>query len=128
MLSVPLTGSGIDIDIFKELLHEHENIKGIICVPRHSNPTGDIYSDKNMSEIMEAGKGYSREFLFLLDHAYLLHDFAPTIDQTPSWELAKKNDVLDQTAIFCSFSKVTLVANGSFRSPAGNSRFCHSQF
>ena len=123
MLPVPLTGSGIDIDIFKELLQEHENIKGIICVPRHSNPTGDIYSDENMSEIMEAGKAYSSEFLFILDHAYLLHDFAPTIDQTPSWELAKKNDVLDQTAIFCSFSKVTFGGGGLSFAAAGKKLF-----
>ena len=123
MLPVPLTGSGIDIDTFKELLQEHENIKGIICVPRHSNPTGDIYSDENMSEIMEAGKAYSSEFLFILDHAYLLHDFAPTIDQTPSWELAKKNDVLDQTAIFCSFSKVTFGGGGLSFAAAGKKLF-----
>ena len=123
MLPVPLTGSGIDIDKFKELLAEHENIKGIICVPRHSNPTGDIYSDENMSEIMEAGKAYSSEFLFILDHAYLLHDFAPTIDQTPSWELAKKYDVLDQTAIFCSFSKVTFGGGGLSFAAAGTKLF-----
>ena len=105
------------------MLAEHENIKGIICVPRHSNPTGDIYADKNMSEIMEAGKAYSSEFLFILDHAYLLHDFAPTIDQTPSWELAKKNDVLDQTAIFCSFSKVTFGGGGLSFAAAGTKLF-----
>ena len=123
MLPVPLTGSGIDIDTFKALLAEHENIKGIICVPRHSNPTGDIYSDENMSKIMEAGKAYSSEFLFILDHAYLLHDFAPTMNQTPSWELAKKCDVLDQTAIFCSFSKVTFGGGGLSFAAAGTKLF-----
>ena len=76
------------------------------------NPTGDVYTDENMSEMLEAGKSYSNEFLFILDHAYLLHDFSPTLDQTPSWELAKKFDVLDQTAIFCSFSKVTFGGGG----------------
>jgi DNA-binding transcriptional MocR family regulator len=123
MLPVPLTGSGIDIEAFKKLLEAHENIKGIICVPRHSNPTGDIYTDDNMKELMKTGKAYSSEFLFILDHAYLLHDFAPTMDQTPSWELAKKSDVLDQTAIFSSFSKVTFGGGGLSFAAAGTKLF-----
>jgi DNA-binding transcriptional MocR family regulator len=123
MLPVPLTGSGIDIEAFIKLLEAHENIKGIICVPRHSNPTGDIYTDENMKEMMKAGKAYSSEFLFILDHAYLLHDFAPTMDQTPSWELAEKSDVLDQTAIFSSFSKVTFGGGGLSFAAAGTKLF-----
>ena len=119
MLPVPLTGAGVDIAPFKALLAEHDNIKGIICVPRHSNPTGDIYSDENISEIFEAGKAYSNEFLFILDHAYLLHDFSSTPNQTSSWELAKRFDVLDQTAIFCSFSKVTFGGGGLSFAAAG---------
>ena len=119
MLPVPLTGAGVDIASFKALLAEHDNIKGIICVPRHSNPTGDIYSDENISEIFEAGKAYSNEFLFILDHAYLLHDFSSTPNQTPSWELSKRLDVLDQTAIFCSFSKVTFGGGGLSFAAAG---------
>ena len=119
MLPVPLTGAGVDITSFKALLAEHDNIKGIICVPRHSNPTGDIYSDENISEIFEAGKAYSNEFLFILDHAYLLHDFSSTPNQTSSWELAKRFDVLDQTAIFCSFSKVTFGGGGLSFAAAG---------
>ena len=119
MLPVPLTGAGVDIASFKALLAEHDNIKGIICVPRHSNPTGDIYSDENISEIFEVGKAYSNEFLFILDHAYLLHDFSSTPNQTSSWELAKRFDVLDQTAIFCSFSKVTFGGGGLSFAAAG---------
>ena len=123
MLQVPLTGAGVDIASFKALLAEHDNIKGIICVPRHSNPTGDIYSDENISEILEAGKAYSNEFLFILDHAYLLHDFSSTPNQTSSWELANRLDVLDQTAIFCSFSKVTFGGGGLSFAAAGAKLF-----
>ena len=62
MLTVPLTGSGIDIDKFKKLLGNHENIKGIMCVPRHSNPSGDIYDDENISAILKSGKEYSNSW------------------------------------------------------------------
>lgn len=123
MLSVPLTGTGVDIQKFQDLLTEHQDIKGIICVPRHSNPSGDIYSDQNLLDLFRLGKDYSNEFLFILDHAYLLHDFAPSSSQTPSWELAERCDVLDQTAIFCSFSKVTFGGGGLSFAAAGKKLF-----
>jgi DNA-binding transcriptional MocR family regulator len=123
MLPIPLTGSGIDIDALKAMLEEHENIKGIMCVPRHSNPTGDVYSDENISQLLEAGRAYSKEFLFIFDHAYLLHDFLPSADQTPAWELVNKFDAQDQTAILCSFSKVTFGGGGLSFAAAGTKLF-----
>ena len=123
MLPVPLTGSGIDIEKFKELLEKNKNIKGIMSVPRHSNPSGDIYSDENISEILQLGKEYSSEFLFIFDNAYLVHDFSPSTKQTPVWDLAKKHNVLDQTAIFCSFSKVTFGSGGLSFAAAGTELF-----
>ena len=123
MLTVPLTGSGVDIEKFKELLKKNKNIKGIMCVPRHSNPSGDIYSDENISEILQLGKEYSSEFLFIFDNAYLVHDFSPSTKQTPVWDLAKKHNVLDQTAIFCSFSKVTFGSGGLSFAAAGTELF-----
>ena len=123
MLPVPLTGSGVDIEKFKELLEKNKNIKGIMCVPRHSNPSGDIYSDENISEILQLGKDYSSEFLFIFDNAYLVHDFSPSTKQTPVWDLAKKHNVLDQTAIFCSFSKVTFGSGGLSFAAAGTELF-----
>ena len=123
MLPVPLTGSGVDIEKFKELLEKNKNIKGIMCVPRHSNPSGDIYSDENISEVLQLGKEYSSEFLFIFDNAYLVHDFSPSAKQTPMWDLAKKNNVLDQTAIFCSFSKVTFGSGGLSFAAAGTELF-----
>ena len=123
MLPVPLTGSGVDIEKFKELLEKNKNIKGIMCVPRHSNPSGDIYSDENISKILQLGKEYSSEFLFIFDNAYLVHDFSPSTKQTPVWDLAKKHNVLDQTAIFCSFSKVTFGSGGLSFAAAGTELF-----
>jgi DNA-binding transcriptional MocR family regulator len=101
------------------LLQEHENIKGIVCVPRHSNPTGDTYSDENITAMLEAGQSYSEEFLFIFDHAYLLHDFLPSPDQTPTWELITRSGAEDQAAVFCSFSKVTFGGGGLAFASAG---------
>lgn len=119
MLTIPLTGSGIDMKAFNALLQGHENIKGIVCVPRHSNPTGDTYSDENITAMLEAGQSYSEEFLFIFDHAYLLHDFLPSPDQTPTWELITRSGAEDQAAVFCSFSKVTFGGGGLAFASAG---------
>ena len=42
---------------------------------RHSNPSGEVYSDNNILEIFEVSKKYSEDFLILFDNAYLVHDF-----------------------------------------------------
>jgi len=123
MLTIPLNGTGVDLDALHALLAEHKNIKGIMCVPRHSNPTGDTYSDENIISIIEAGKAYSEEFLCIFDHAYLLHDFLPSPTQTPVWELATNLDAKDQVAVFCSFSKVTFGGGGLAFATAGKKLF-----
>ena len=45
VIAVPLNSDGIDIEAMKSVLETHDNILGIICVPRHSNPSGEVYSD-----------------------------------------------------------------------------------
>ena len=44
MISVPLTGRGPDLDEVKRLVETDESIRGIWCVPKYSNPTGEVYS------------------------------------------------------------------------------------
>ena len=44
----------------------------------------------NINELFKIGRQYSEDFLFLFDHAYLVHDFLPTKDQTPVWKLAEQ--------------------------------------
>ena len=39
MINVPLTGEGPDMKYVGQLLAKDKSIKGIICVPKHSNPT-----------------------------------------------------------------------------------------
>jgi DNA-binding transcriptional MocR family regulator len=85
---------------------------GIISVPRHSNPSGEVYSDQNIKDIFYTGKAYSDDFLFLFDHAYLVHDFLPTKEQTSTWKLAEGSKTANQTVVVTSFSKVTFGGGG----------------
>ena len=120
-IPVPLTDEGIDLEAFTDVLKE-ENVVGMLCVPRHSNPSGEIYSDENLLEAFKIGSSYSKKFLFLFDHAYLIHDFLPSKSQRPLWELALDAGVENQTVITTSFSKVTFGGGGiSFLATAGHS-------
>ena len=112
MITVPLEEDGIDTDMLSEVLQSNSNVLGIICVPRHSNPSGEVYGDENINQLFKIGKKYSEDFLFLFDHAYLVHDFLPTKNQTPVWKLAEQNSTTNQTVVVTSFSKVTFGGGG----------------
>ncbi len=121
-IPVPLVTDGIDLIKFEEALAKYDEVVGVLCVPKHSNPSGEIYSDDNLSRMFEIGSNYSNKFLFLFDHAYLIHDFLPTPEQKPLWETAIKSRVQNQTVITTSFSKVTFGGGGiSFMASAGYS-------
>ena len=119
---IPLKEDGIDLLAFEEALKDEEDFVGILCVPKHSNPSGEIYSDDNLQRMFEIGSNYSNKFLFLFDHAYLIHDFLPTPEQKPIWEIVTESNVQDQTVITTSFSKVTFGGGSiSFMATSGHS-------
>ena len=40
IITIPLTGKGIDLNALKKVLEKTDNVMGAIVVPRHSNPSG----------------------------------------------------------------------------------------
>ena len=121
-LPVPLNEDGVNLEEFSNILQNQEDVVGMLCVPRHSNPSGEIYSDENLLELFKIGSQFSDKFLFLFDHAYLIHDFLPSKEQRPLWDLALEARVEDQTVVTTSFSKVSFGGGGiSFYASSGNS-------
>ncbi len=119
---VPLNEDGVNLEEFSNILQNQEDVVGMLCVPMHSNPSGEIYSDENLLELFRIGSQFSDKFLFLFDHAYLIHDFLPSKEQRPLWDLALEARVEDQTVVTTSFSKVSFGGGGiSFYASSGNS-------
>ena len=123
MHTVNLCSSGIDLDDLKKKLSKYPNIKGLICVPRHSNPSGEVFSDENITNLLKITKEYNSSFINLFDHAYLIHDFDETRVQTPIPLLADGLDALDNVAVFTSFSKVTFGGGGMAFLTTGEKNF-----
>ena len=99
MHTVNLCPSGIDLDDLNQKLLKYPNIKGLICVPRHSNPSGEVFSDENIIKLLKITKEYNSNFINLFDHAYLIHDFDETQNQTPIPVFADSLNAMDNVAV-----------------------------
>ena len=75
MIKVPLIGDGPDMNIVEDLVKNDESIKGIWCNPKHSNPTGEIYSQDTVKRIANLPLIGASDFIVLWDYAYAVHDF-----------------------------------------------------
>ena len=109
MIPVPLTGNGPDLELINNLLDTDETIKGILCVPKHSNPTGETYSQEVIEELAKIKK---EDFKIIFDNAYAVHDFSkskklPNIEQT-----FIKNNSHKSLVMLGSTSKISLAGSG----------------
>mgnify|MGYP002723510776 CR=1 FL=1 len=112
MVPVPLTGSGPDMDVVEDLVKDGPSIKGIFCVPKYSNPTGEVYSDETIHRLVKMETAAS-DFKILWDNAYIVHHLTEDQVEIPNiLDLAKENQVADRPFIYTSTSKMTLPGAG----------------
>ncbi|HHW12325.1 MAG TPA: aminotransferase class I/II-fold pyridoxal phosphate-dependent enzyme [Firmicutes bacterium] len=112
MITVPLREDGPDMDLVEELVATDETIKGIWCVPKHSNPTGITYSDQVVTRLARM-KTKAPDFRIFWDNAYAWHDF--TADPVPLKNIltaCKEANHPDRVYIFSSTSKITYAGAG----------------
>tara|TARA_B100001079_G_C16359307_1_gene492107 strand:+ start:152 stop:1348 length:1197 start_codon:yes stop_codon:yes gene_type:complete len=112
MLTVPFQNDGPDLNAIEDLLKSQDNIHGIVCVPRHSNPTGHTFSDENVKNLFRLTYPYKENFCFFWDNAYACHDVDQTIEQTPIDQIAKECDMEHNFFQVGSTSKITLAGAG----------------
>ena len=111
MINIDMKADGPDMDAIEEYIKD-ESVKGMICVPKYSNPQGITFSDEVVKRIA-AMKPAAKDFRIIWDNAYCIHDLDDNGD-----ELLNIFDVLpeygneDMVIEVCSTSKITFPGAG----------------
>ena len=109
MIPVPLEGDGPDLDSIENLLETDESIKGMICVPKHSNPTGEIFSREKIEALASINKD---DFKIIFDNAYAVHDFDDSKKLPDIEKIFIDKNSHDSLVMLGSTSKISLAGSG----------------
>jgi DNA-binding transcriptional MocR family regulator len=111
MLPVPLTGHGPDVDAV-ETLAADPSVKGMWCVPKYSNPSGEVYSDETVRRLATMRTG-APDFRLFWDNAYAVHHLTETRHEIANiLDACETAGNPDRAFIFGSTSKITIAGAG----------------
>ena len=111
MIQVPLLDDGPDMEMVTRLVKEDASIKGIWCVPLHSNPQGVCYSEKTVQQLASMETA-APDFRIFWDNAYGVHHIYEEVPLAGILEACEKNGHPDRCYYFFSTSKITFPGAG----------------
>lgn len=113
-VSIPLLDDGPDMEAAAALAAD-PSVKGIICNPMYSNPSGVTYSDEKVRALAEL-KTAAPDFRILWDHAYCVHHLYDEPERQDSlanlYEACCAAGCPDRVLMFASTSKITFAGCG----------------
>ena len=111
MLPVPLTGHGPDMDVV-EALAADPSVKAMWCVPKYSNPTGEVYCDETVRRLA-AMHTAAADFRLFSDNAYPVHHLTERRHEVANiLDACRQAGNPDRAFVFGSTSKITLAGAG----------------
>ena len=112
MVNIPMNEDGPNMEIVEAQVSRPQ-VKGIWCVPKYSNPTGNIYSAEVVDRFARLGNQAAPDFRIMWDNAYAVHDHHPHAPElTNLMELCRLQGTEDSVFMMGSSSKVTLAGAG----------------
>ncbi|HYM03792.1 MAG TPA: aminotransferase class I/II-fold pyridoxal phosphate-dependent enzyme, partial [Stellaceae bacterium] len=112
MIPVALTGNGPDMDTVERLVAEDPSVKGMWCVPKYSNPTGEIYSAETIERLAKM-RTAAADFRLFWDNAYAVHHLTERRHAIADiLEACERHGHADRAFVFASTSKVTFAGGG----------------
>ena len=112
MIPVPLNGKGPDLEAIRSSLESDDSIRGIWCVPKHSNPTGETYSKDTIEGLIDIFSKTRNKSRIFWDNAYAVHDFEESEPLADIFSIAKDKGEEDLVIGFGSTSKITYAGAG----------------
>jgi DNA-binding transcriptional MocR family regulator len=111
MLPVSMTGHGPDMDAVERLAAD-PSVKGMWCVPKYSNPGGDVYSPETVRRLAGMRTG-AADFRLFWDNAYTVHHLTERRHEIVNvLDACCKAGNPDRALVFASTSKITLAGAG----------------
>jgi len=113
MVNIPMKDDGPDMDQVEARVKEDASVQGIWCVPRFSNPGGQVYSDATVDRLGRLPTIAGPHFRIMCDNAYAVHelyDDAPRLANV--MDACRRHGTEDSLVLFGSTSKVTRAGAG----------------